>query len=94
MKTQSNLIAACITGCIINLVAMNALAKPTGPVMRLFPTTVLENIRETSEVAEEMENNVQDVITRLDLQQQLYNESQCAGADEDPGCERIAKQMY
>ena len=93
MKTQLNLIAACITGCIVSFVAMNALAKPTGPVMRLFPTTVLEDIRETSEVAEEMENNVQDVITRLDLQQQLYTESQCAGADEDPGCERIAKQI-
>ncbi len=61
--------------------------------MRLFPTTVLEDIRETSEVAEEMENNIQDVITRLDLQQQLFVESQCAGADEDPGCERIAKQL-
>jgi hypothetical protein len=64
-----------------------------GPVMRLFPTTVLEDIRETGEVAEKMENNLQDVITRLDLQQQLYNESHCSGADEDPGCERIARQL-
>jgi len=73
--------------------AFSASASPTGPVMRLFPTTVLEDIRETSAVAEEMENNIQDVIFRLDLQQQLYNESQCAGAEEDPGCERIAKQI-
>lgn len=61
--------------------------------MRLFPTTVLEDIRETGQVAETMENNLQDVIARLDLQQQLYNESRCAGADEDPGCQRIAKQL-
>ncbi len=84
------------TGLLVvaSLVASAAFAAaPTGPVMRLFPTTVLEDIRETSEVAEEMENNIQDVISRLDLQQQLYTESQCAGADEDPGCERIAKQI-
>lgn len=93
MKTLSKLLTACITGCIASLMTAGAVATPTGPVMRLFPTTVLEDIRETSEVAEEMENNLQDVITRLDLQQQLYNESQCAGADEDPGCERIAKQI-
>jgi hypothetical protein len=81
----SILLALSITG--------TAMASPTGPIMRLFPTTVLEDIRETSLVAEEMENNIQDVISRLDLQQQLYNESHCAGADEDPGCERIAKQI-
>lgn len=64
-----------------------------GPIVRLFPTTVLEDIRETGKVAETMENNLQDVISRLDLQQQLYTESRCAGADEDPGCERIARQL-
>ena len=68
-------------------------AAPTGPVMQLFPSTVIEDIRETGKVAEDMENSIQDVISRLDLQQQLYNESMCAGADQDPGCERIAKQL-
>lgn len=66
---------------------------PSGPVVRLFPTTVLEDIRETGQVAEEMENNLQDVIRRLDLQQQLYEQSLCRGAEGDPGCGRIAKQL-
>lgn len=66
---------------------------PGGPVVRLFPTTVLEDIRETGQVAEAMENNLQDIIRRLDLQQQLYDQSLCRGADGDPGCERIAKQL-
>ena len=68
-------------------------ATSTGPVVRLFPTTVLEDIRETGQVAEEMENNLQDIIARLDLQQQLYEQSLCQGADGDPGCGRIAKQL-
>ncbi len=95
MKSLSKLDLIMITGLFFTAAstAFSASASPTGPVMRLFPTTVLEDIRETSAVAEEMENNIQDVIFRLDLQQQLYNESQCAGAEEDPGCERIAKQI-
>lgn len=65
----------------------------SGPVVRLFPTTVLEDIRETGQVAEDMENSLHDVIQRLDLQQQLYQESLCQGADGDQGCERIARQL-
>lgn len=65
----------------------------TGPTLQLFPTTVLEDIKETGQVAEEMETGLQDVIGRLDRQQQLYIESKCDGADEDPGCARIARQL-
>lgn len=95
MKTRSEQNAGVATLLLlcVSFLALNASANPTGPVMRLFPTTVLEDIRETSHVAEEMENSIQDVISRLDLQQQLFNESRCAGADEDLGCERIAKQI-
>ena len=65
----------------------------SGPVVRLFPTTVLEDIRETGQVAEDMENSLQEIIHRLDLQQQLYTESLCQGADGDQGCDRIARQL-
>lgn len=70
-----------------------AVHADSGPVVRLFPTTVLEDIRETGQVAEDMENSLQEVIHRLDLQQQLYTESLCQGADGDQGCERIARQL-
>jgi hypothetical protein len=92
-KPEPKQFVTIVTLVTILIIPLTTIAKSTGPVMRLFPTTVLEDIRETSQVAEEMENNIQDVISRLDLQQQLYTESQCAGADEDPGCTRIAKQL-
>jgi|TARA_B100000315_G_scaffold119108_1_gene109161 hypothetical protein len=75
------------------LLTTNAHATATGPVVRLFPTTVLEDIRETGQAAEAMENSLQEVIGRLDLQQQLFSESLCDGADGDQGCDRIAKQL-
>ncbi|MEJ2088035.1 MAG: hypothetical protein P8Y69_06100 [Gammaproteobacteria bacterium] len=85
------LAAATMTLCLFG--TANAGGNVSGPVVRLFPTTVLEDIRETGQVAEDMENNLQQVIQRLDMQQQLYNESLCQGADGDQGCDRIAKQL-
>jgi hypothetical protein len=64
-----------------------------GPAIRLFPTSVLEDIRETGYVAEEMETGLQEVIARLDQQSTLYEDSKCDGAEGDPGCARIAKQL-
>ena len=78
---------------LLALISATASATVSGPVVRLFPTTVLEDIRETGQVAEDMENNLQQIIHRLDMQQQLYNESLCQGADGDQGCERISKQL-
>lgn len=83
---------------VLVAVAVTSLGPPpatasSGPVVRLFPTNVLEDIRATTAVAEAMENSLQDVIRRMDMQQQLYKESLCEGADGDQGCERIARQI-
>jgi len=63
------------------------------PTIRLFPTTVVEDLRQTSTVAREMESGLQEVIGRLDQQQLLYLESKCEGAENDPGCQRLSKQL-
>ena len=70
-----------------------SLAQSNAPTIRLFPTTVVEVLRQTSSVAREMETGLQEVIGRLDQQQQLYTESKCDGAESDPGCQRLAKQL-
>lgn len=88
MKLQTVLLATVLVAS-----AMPAWSAQSGPVVRLFPTTVLEDIRETSQVAEEMENNLQEIIHRLDMQSKLYEESLCQGADTDQGCTRISKQI-
>ena len=74
-------------------VSVQALANTASPTIRLFPTTVVEDLRQTSAVAKEMETGLQEVIGRLDQQQQLYQESKCDGAEDDPGCQRLAKQL-
>ena len=89
-RTQLRLM---LVPCLLVLAQMAAAAGTSGPVVRLFPTNVLEDIRETGQVAEDMENSLQEVIHRLDLQQQLYKESLCEGSDGDQGCDRIAKQL-
>ena len=46
-------------------------ASPQTPTIKLFPTTVLEEIKHTGNVAAEMETGLQTIISRLDEQQRL-----------------------
>ena len=75
------------------ILASHAQAQSNSPTIRLFPTTVVEDLRQTSSVAKEMESGLQEVIGRLDQQPQLYLESKCDGAEEDPGCQRLSRQL-
>jgi hypothetical protein len=75
----------------ILLLAQSALGNT--PTIRLFPTTVVEDLRQTGNVARDMETGLQEVIGRLDQQQQLYQESKCDGAENDSGCQRLARQI-
>ena len=63
------------------------------PTIRLFPTTVVEDLRQTGNVARDMETGLQEVIGRLDQQQALYNESKCDGTENDSGCQCLARQI-
>lgn len=83
------LLAAC---CLLGLPA-TALSATQAPTIKLFPTTVLEEIKHTGAVAKEMETGLQTVIARMDQQQELYLASKCEGAEGDEGCERIARQL-
>ncbi len=90
---QSRLIHTVSALLFAALLPVSSYAQSNTPTIRLFPTTVVEDLRQTSSVAREMETGLQEVIGRLDQQQQLYNESKCDGAESDPGCQRLAKQL-
>ena len=81
-----------VTGCLL-LLPMAGHALTQAPTIKLFPTTVLEEIKHTGSVAREMETGLQASIARLDEQQQLYGASKCEGNEGDPGCEQIARQL-
>lgn len=91
-KNPRYLITLLTLGGLLMLPLSNAMAGQA-PTIKLFPTTVLEEIRHTGDVAKEMETGLQPVIQRLDQQQQLYQGSKCEGGEGDPGCERIARQL-
>jgi hypothetical protein len=63
------------------------------PTIRLFPTTVVENIKQTGDTARAMEEGLQDVVRELEQQMNLYSQSKCEGSEGDPGCEEIVRQM-
>jgi hypothetical protein len=91
MKTAERFIKQLLSGFLLLPVA--AYASSSAPTIKLFPTTVLEEIRHTGNVAAEMESGLQAVISQLDEQQKLYQDSKCEGNEGDPGCERIARQL-
>lgn len=90
-KGMQRLFKQLLTGCL--LLPTVVYAGSTAPTIKLFPTTVLEEIKHTGNVAAEMETGLQNVISQLDEQQKLYLDSKCEGNEGDPGCERIAKQL-
>jgi len=83
------------TSAVLTVATMLAagVSEANTPTIRLFPTTVVEDLRHTGNVARDMETGLQEVIGRLDQQQALYQESKCDGAQDDAGCQRLARQI-
>jgi len=63
------------------------------PTLELFPSQAASSIRETSQSARELENNLQSVLADLEEQMQLYEDSGCEGSVDDQGCQEINSQM-
>ena len=84
--------ALCLSVFIIAAQEIPAAAKQS-PTIRLFPTTVVENIKHTGEAARAMEQDLQSVIERLNQQEELYLASKCEGAGAEQGCSEIAGQL-
>ena len=79
---------------LIPLVGMqNTVLAKSSPTLRLFPTTVVESIKHTSETAKAMEADLQSVIERLNQQEELYIASKCEGAEAEQGCSEISSQL-
>lgn len=67
-------------------------ASETRPKINLFPTSVVENLSDTSRAAREMESGMYEVVARLDKQKQAYESTQCSNSD-DLGCVQLRKAI-
>lgn len=92
---KRTILSVCFTAACLLLPASAApiLAASTPPTLRLFPTTVVENIRQTSQSAKDMEQGLQGIISDLEQQMEIYTQSKCQGTEGDQGCAEISKQM-
>lgn len=68
-------------------------AVGSAPTIKLFPTTVVQNLNEMSTTAKAMEEDLHSVILDLEAQISLYQEAQCEGAESDEGCHAIINQI-
>ncbi|MEM1144726.1 MAG: hypothetical protein AAGI88_19260 [Pseudomonadota bacterium] len=73
------------------LAASQALAQQ--PTLNLFPTRVVDSIQQTTEVAQQMETEIQSVLTELDRQYELFESANCADAQSDAGCVTLRRDV-
>ena len=62
------------------------------PKINLFPTSVVENLSNTSRAARDMENGLYEIVARLDKQKQAYERTGCTDSD-DRGCVQLRKAV-
>ncbi len=93
IKILTSVLIGILFSCLIVIFANRAFASTNAPTIHLFPTTVVENIKQTGETAKAMEKNLQEIINNLEQQMAIYKESRCESAEADEGCSQIATQM-
>lgn len=94
-RQKRMLAIACAWALALGQGVAQAVPQPsaeTRPRINLFPTTVVENLSQTSRAAREMENGMYEVVARLEKQKQAYQGTQCDGSD-DPGCVQLRKAI-
>ncbi len=93
IKIMTSMLIGIIISCLVVIFTSRAFAANQAPTIQLFPTTVVENIKQTGETAKAMEKNLQGIISDLEQQMAIYKESRCESGEGDEGCSQIAARM-
>ena len=67
-------------------------APEVRPKINLFPTSVVENLSDTSRAARDMENGLYEIVAKLEKQKQAYDGTGCTDSD-DRGCVQLRKAV-
>jgi hypothetical protein len=89
------LAVACASALALGSTWAHAVARDTSaprPKINLFPTSVVENLSDTSRAAREMENGLYEIVEKLEKQKQAYDSTGCANSD-DRGCVQLRKAV-
>lgn len=92
-KMKTLLILWVLSGilCLIQT-TLPGIAQAT-PTLSLFPSTVVENIRETAQTSQNMENSLHPVIRDLETQMALYTDAHCDENEMDEGCRSMSTEI-
>ena len=86
---------ACATALLLGQGWAHAVPRDSAqlrPKINLFPTSVVENLSNTSRAARDMENGLYEIVAKLEQQKNAYEGTQCAGSD-DRGCVELRKAV-
>lgn len=91
-STKNKLTKAFVLTALVSSIASGAMAN-SRPTINLFPTSVVEQLRNSATSAQELEDGMQPIVAQLEKQMDLYKSSQCDTADADQGCAQIRKTL-
>jgi len=95
MSNKRTLAVACAWALALSQSLAQAVPRDTveaRPKINLFPTSVVENLSDTSRAARDMESGMYEVVARLDKQKQAYDSTHCSDS-EDRGCVQLRKAI-
>ncbi len=68
-------------------------SSANAPTLKLFPQDVRHYLKETSDNAKQLEDNLRGLVSKFDNQVALYKSSHCQDVAGDDGCEEIKSQI-
>ena len=77
----------------IAVLAASSAAWGSAPTLNLFPSRVVDNIQQTTQVAGQMEGEVQALIAQLDQQYELFEKANCEEAQADKACAQLRQEV-
>ncbi len=86
-------LAVIMLGLLFGFAPGQLQAAQEQPTIRLFPTTVVENIKQTGQTAQDMEESLHGIISDLEKQMQLYKSAKCEGSSGDEGCQKMINKI-
>lgn len=95
MSNKRTLAVACVWALALSHSVAMAVPRDSHearPRINLFPTSVVENLSDTSRAARDMESGMYEVVAKLDKQKQAYEGTNCNDSD-DPGCVQLRKAI-
>jgi len=92
MKLKYLILATTLSLTASNIVNAQGQSQ-TAPTINLFPSTVIQDLKNSVRATNDMEKGMEPIIKQMDETMVLFKSANCDGEAGDSGCSQLKKQM-